>query len=269
MPSWRIGLLLTFLLSASAVFAQESDSLDEDLFNQLTEGLDLGEAKDEPKPEPGKGLPGEKPTEEPVQEESPSQPEVEEVIENTKPLEQDADQNFTGEGPLDEIGRRMRSVERRLQVADSGKQTQQVQSEILQQLEELLKLQKQKKPNPQSSQSQSQSQQQQASRDTPQQPDQQPQESNSAPRDNAEGQPENQNPNQVEESTDRQQPQTTIESEAFADRFADYLQAEWGHLPVRERNMVIQSFRERFLPQYDQMIRDYYERLAKERPQIP
>lgn len=39
--------------------------------------------------------------------------------------------------------------------------------------------------------------------------------------------------------------------------------AVWGHLPAGERDELLRSFNERFLPQYEQQIRAYYEALAR------
>lgn len=38
--------------------------------------------------------------------------------------------------------------------------------------------------------------------------------------------------------------------------------AVWGHLPARERDRMEGAFSERFLPQYDDLVRRYYESLA-------
>jgi hypothetical protein len=39
----------------------------------------------------------------------------------------------------------------------------------------------------------------------------------------------------------------------------------WGHLPERERERMMQSFSEEFLPKYEREIEDYYRRLSEER----
>ncbi|MBL8849984.1 MAG: hypothetical protein JNG89_09875 [Planctomycetaceae bacterium] len=38
----------------------------------------------------------------------------------------------------------------------------------------------------------------------------------------------------------------------------------WGHLPARQRDRMRSRFSERFLPQYEQLVRQYYEALADE-----
>lgn len=41
--------------------------------------------------------------------------------------------------------------------------------------------------------------------------------------------------------------------------------AVWGHLPDREREVMLQSYRETFLPGYEDLVEDYYQALAKQR----
>lgn len=45
----------------------------------------------------------------------------------------------------------------------------------------------------------------------------------------------------------------------------DLATSVWGHLPARERDRMQSRFSERFLPQYDRLVRQYYEALATER----
>jgi hypothetical protein len=39
----------------------------------------------------------------------------------------------------------------------------------------------------------------------------------------------------------------------------------WGHLPDREREAMLQSYRENFLPGYEDLVESYYEALAEQR----
>lgn len=41
----------------------------------------------------------------------------------------------------------------------------------------------------------------------------------------------------------------------------------WGHLPPRERNDLLKSYSESYLPGYENQVRDYFERLARLRRQ--
>ena len=38
----------------------------------------------------------------------------------------------------------------------------------------------------------------------------------------------------------------------------------WGHLPEREREQMMQSFSDEFLPKYELEIEQYYQRLSEE-----
>jgi hypothetical protein len=44
----------------------------------------------------------------------------------------------------------------------------------------------------------------------------------------------------------------------------DLATSVWGHLPARQRDRMQSRFSERFLPQYDRLVRQYYEALATE-----
>ena len=43
----------------------------------------------------------------------------------------------------------------------------------------------------------------------------------------------------------------------------------WGHLPERQREQMLQSSVEEFLPKYETMIRKYFLRLAEEARNTP
>jgi hypothetical protein len=45
----------------------------------------------------------------------------------------------------------------------------------------------------------------------------------------------------------------------------DTLKHLWGHLPERERQQMLQSFSDEFLPKYQQEIEQYYRRLSEEK----
>lgn len=46
----------------------------------------------------------------------------------------------------------------------------------------------------------------------------------------------------------------------------DLATSVWGHLPARQRDRMQSRFSERFLPQYEQLVRQYYEALATDEP---
>ncbi len=41
----------------------------------------------------------------------------------------------------------------------------------------------------------------------------------------------------------------------------------WGYLPEQRRDEMLGAFSERFLPSYDELVRQYYESLATRKPQ--
>jgi len=49
----------------------------------------------------------------------------------------------------------------------------------------------------------------------------------------------------------------------------DVLRRVWGHLPEKLRDEMQASFSEQFLPKYQRLIEEYYQRLAEERPTAP
>lgn len=264
-------MLATFIaLPASAIAAPpatgETGSLDDDLLKQLTEGLDLGDAAATPSvdPKPAVLRDGEQPLEpgEPAPTgpgDSPREPGDTPTAGDTTPRPSGAKPSERGPGPLAKIQEHMERVRERIQAADSGSETQALQDQIVLEIETLLKLKKSKQPKDQNGQK-SESQQQ-ANRDTPQQP--MPMDGDSKP-----GEPkssaEGQESKQPSDSTERQS-KAEVQDGPTDDQLLEYLRAEWGQLPERDRNMVIQAFKEKFLPQYDKLIRDYYDELARQR----
>ena len=53
-------------------------------------------------------------------------------------------------------------------------------------------------------------------------------------------------------------------SDGEVERRRNLATSVWGHLPPRERARMEGAFSERFLPQYDDLVRQYYEALATE-----
>jgi hypothetical protein len=49
----------------------------------------------------------------------------------------------------------------------------------------------------------------------------------------------------------------------------DILKGVWGQLPERQREQMLQSYEEQFLPKYEQMIADYFRSLAEEQSRKP
>jgi hypothetical protein len=54
------------------------------------------------------------------------------------------------------------------------------------------------------------------------------------------------------------------ELQARLARMRQTLDQIWGHLPARIRDQMQSGMAEEFLPQYEQLIEQYYQRLAEE-----
>ena len=146
---------------------------------------------------------------------------------------------------LSKIGRAMRQVEELVKQSKSGQPTQQMQDQIVVDLDKLLEAARQRQRKSQSSSSSQQS----ASR--------QPASQQSRPGAAGSGgeQP-------AKESSDKLQDRTAASPDP--EQMKDLLRELWGHLPEHERQMVINSTIERFLPKYELMIEAYFKRLAAE-----
>lgn len=150
------------------------------------------------------------------------------------------------ENPLDEISRRMRDVEQMLRESDTGERPQSLQRKIVADLDKLIDaaMRRAQSSNQASSQSQ-----QRSRRDQARQPGSM----------TDTGQPGKQ---PARDSTDRlgtAQPERPTPAE-----MAKLLEDLWGHLPERDRQRVINSSIEEFLPAYEQLIEQYFRRLAEE-----
>ncbi len=320
---WLAYAVLLGMLGQESLWAQQpagnpgdgsgnvASSLDDQLLNELTEGLDLGDnlgplpgadSAKSPEPRPAKSEPTNTgptntgPTNTGPADSGPANagPKQESEGEATRkgrnarlPGETQPGEPESGnsgdlrtdrsgqDNPLAHIVQEMRSVQDLLERANAGEQTQQKQQTIVAMLDELLQLQRQQsqpqQPNP-NSQSQPQENSQQGGQPESQQGNQANQ---SGQPQSGEGNatPSSGNRSQSDQSDDPQQSTQRLETtQALREQSVDqlleqYLQAEWGHLPQRERKMVINSFQEQFLPQYDALIRDYYRRLANSRSQ--
>lgn len=135
---------------------------------------------------------------------------------------------------------------------DAGLGTQRVQEEILAKLDELID-EAEKQPQGQSnssSSSQSQDQSQQPSDPGRRQQQQSQQQQQSAER--------SQSPSDSQEGMPPPMQQQEL------DPFMDETRQEWGALPERVRDMLLQGRQEKFSSLYEQLTREYYRRLAEE-----
>ena len=133
---------------------------------------------------------------------------------------------------------------------DAGLGTQRVQEEILKKLDDLINSAQQQQSSSSSSSSSSQSQQQQ------QQPraQQQNQQGDSQDQQNQ----QSSQPLQGEATTVQNPPDPPTVSQLL-----DETRTEWGNLPERERELLMQALQQRTSALYRRLTSDYYKRLAE------
>ena len=189
--------------------------------------------------------------------------------------------------PLDAIVERMRDVKQRLQKTETDKETRELQTQIVKDLDELIeKLKNQKPPPPMPNQNPPPPDQGgEKSPDTPPRGSPQPKPQNSQKqrggsedKQSAEqkrqqqlkqqqGEAGEKNESKKARNSDNQQRQTrSAEEEAARQRMAKDV---WGHLPAALRQELLNVYSEKYLPKYDEMVRKYYEALAEQNRRTP
>ncbi len=209
------------------------DGLDDELMSDL-EDLDLGEDET-----PGSSPSGRGPLNELDRE----------LIEQ---LGQGAGEDVGTESesdPLSQIGERMRQAKRLIERADVGEPTREIQDQIVSDLETLIR-EARRRQN--SSSSSSGSQQKTAERKQVKQPQQ------SQAQGSGSGDPNSQ---PAQDSTDRVE-QDSVRDVDMQD-MRELMRQVWGHLPQRDREQMLQSSVDVFLPKYSAMIEEYFRRLAE------
>jgi hypothetical protein len=239
LPHNLLALLLLFSVagSFSPVMADEGQKL-ENLGDSLDDQLlkDLGE-------DFLKDLPGKKKEPRPT---DPNKPSPEKPAPDAKTAQDSTDE----ENPLARIGKAMRQAEGLIAKGDSSRDTQQLQDRIVTDLDKLIEeIRKRKQQQQPSSSGSSGSQRSKIS---------QP----GKPADTA-----NRNKKPSRDSSDRvgQEDVRKVDMAAMQSLLKDL----WGHLPERQREQMLQSSVEEFLPKYETMIRQYYLRLAEQARESP
>lgn len=221
----------------SGLDAQLLDGLDDELMSDL-EDLDLGDDS------PPQSQPGDK---------KPLDDLDKQLIEE---LGRGAGEDVGTRGdtdPLTRIGERMSEVTRLINQADVGEPTREIQEEIVSDIEALIREARRRQggsPSPNNDQ-----QQQTADRSKVKQPQQQQQQPAQG---SGSGEPNNQ---PAKDSTDRVE-QGNVR-EADMQDMNELMRQVWGHLPQREREQMLQSTVDVFLPKYSTMIEEYFRRLAE------
>ncbi|HTU27650.1 MAG TPA: hypothetical protein VMF30_19725 [Pirellulales bacterium] len=158
--------------------------------------------------------------------------------------------------PLFQIGEEMRAIERQLAAPGrSDAETQALQQKIVAQLAQLI-AQLEQQQNSQQSGSQSKSQ------------------SSSAAKERQKVTQPNAAPSQAPATGDRAKESTERLGQAQArqatpEEIRSLMKDVWGQLPAREREQMLQSPPEQFLPKYELLLEKYYKRLADEQQRRP
>jgi hypothetical protein len=139
---------------------------------------------------------------------------------------------------------------------DSGLGTQRVQEEIIQRLETLLDQAKKNQSRSRGSSSSSSSSAQQQNRNQQQNPGQQPTQNQQQQRD--EGNQRRDNPSDSREGDPPPLQEGDINTALEESR------TEWGNLPPRVRDQLMQGRREKFSSLHERLTQEYYKRLAEE-----
>ncbi len=229
---------------------RDTPSLDrqllDDLDNALLEGLS-NDVKETSSTDKSKTLLGE-----PLDGESPSAPEK--LSPDAGAAGEDIgnrDLSTDDDNPLARLEQKMRQVQDRLARRDPSQETQTIQREIATDLASLLEsLQQQQQQEKNQNQSSSRQQQSQ-----PQSTPQQSQSSSSAPSSEPSSKPAQDSEERLGKSNDDK-----LQPEALRDLY----QRAWGHLPAHVRDQMQAAAQEQFLPKYQILIEEYYQRLAEE-----
>ncbi len=252
-------------------------SLDDELLGELSDGL-FGPVEDElfrqgVKKSPGEKRPGKPPGDgkpSPAPQDNPekqSPPAADEYPELNQPEGEDIGPQ---DNPLASISRQMQQVERLLAARRVDEQTVQMQREIVKRLEKLLQQAQRRSPRSSSGQQQPQ-RQQAASRPASRRDSVKLKPSSQA----AAGQPKKtgaqaaQRPNPRAEKTQEKGPRTPKPKEKKRNLVQDLVKRIWGHLPPRMRQQMLQSATDRFLPQYQLEIEEYFKRVSRAQADEP
>jgi hypothetical protein len=133
---------------------------------------------------------------------------------------------------------------------DPSLPTQRVQEDIIAKLNQLLDQAKKNKSQSSSSSSSSQQQQQQQQQD----PGKRPQQQNQKP-----GSQRNQDP-----ADNRSEMEPPESQQGDINTVLEETRSEWGNLPQRIRDMLVQGRKEKFSTLYERLTNEYYKRLAEE-----
>jgi hypothetical protein len=172
---------------------------------------------------------------------------------------------------LARIGKNMQASEDRLGQHDPGDGTQQIQGDILKDIDELLKPQQQQQNSSGgrsgSNRTQSAKQSQKSSPQSVKNNQPQPQQAD--PKGSKGQQPKK--GGDPKEQMAKDDPKRAKEGGKSADKksaFGDLFPGYWGDYPKKKRQKLNIYARERFLPRYDELLRQYYRAIAEQKRRL-
>lgn len=231
--------------------APEADrSLDDALLKQLGEGVDsdLLEGLEQPPAQKSK-------RDQPAPDQAPPRAGSDDLEERLRQELGGAALPDETDNPLVRAGQRMRAAQERIAAARADTATQELQTEAVAAIDELLEQAKKKRGQ----KSSGKQPQQQSKRSQPQQPQRQQQQA---------GASGSGNPQQASrDSTEELRPDRVEAVDAVL--AGELMKDLWGHLPARVKEQMLQSSIEEFLPKYQALIEEYFKRLIDEQSRNP
>jgi len=180
---------------------------------------------------------------------------------------------------LDQTVNQMRDISRLIQTGKAGKETQDQQQKVVDDISKLIEL-LQNQPPPQSSSNSNNNNQQQQQNQNNQQSNSNPDQQNqNSPQDQPQQQNQDQQKQQQQQQQDKQEKGERSDKANDSEERLDEARAAkaraaarermlkdiWGHLPEAVRNRLRNTFSEEYLPKYAPEVRAYFEDLAKRR----
>jgi len=159
--------------------------------------------------------------------------------------------------PVEPIIEEMKRAGKLIENQQTGQETQKLQKQVVQNLEELIRL-LESAPK--------------TSSQRPSQNNKQPQPGDDQKSQQQKGGAGQQNAQQASQGPARQSSERKedglVTSGSLPDRNA-YIKDAWGHLPPAMRQQLLNIYTEKFLPQYEDQVRRYYEALAEKKKRTP
>lgn len=161
------------------------------------------------------------------------------------------------------VAENMGKSEDRLKIGNTDKDTQSVQKKIIDDLDKLINQQQKNQESKDKSQNQKKSSSQdQKNKDTTKSEDKKPKPNPS----DKEPKQSTKKDNEKTDKTTSAQPKNGKDADKTADvTIANLVKDIWGHLPKNKRQEMDAYSHEKFMPQYEQLLRQYYQNIAAQK----